>query len=95
MLIDQANPEVVRAAVEQYAVLIYVEQTSGTRTNKTRNQLLQSLAPADLLAPKSNGTEGKRIGRSHPHIGRSCSQAMSRTTRKNFSHEKSPVNTQV
>jgi hypothetical protein len=50
MLIDQANPEIVRAAVEQFAVLIYVEQTSATKTNKTRNLLLQSLAPADLLA---------------------------------------------
>lgn len=50
MLIDQANPAVVRQVVEQYETLISVEQNSGTKTNKTRNQLLQSLAPADLIA---------------------------------------------
>jgi hypothetical protein len=50
MLIDQANPEIVRQVVEQYEALLAIEKTSATRTNKTRNQLLQSLEPAELVA---------------------------------------------
>ncbi len=50
MLIDQANQETVRQSVEQYDALLTLELTSGTKTNKTRNQLLQSLSPADLVA---------------------------------------------
>jgi hypothetical protein len=50
MLIDQANPEVVREVVEQYAALVEVSRTTATATNKTRNQLLQSLGPAELIA---------------------------------------------
>jgi hypothetical protein len=50
MLIDKANPEIVRQVVEQYEALLAIEKTSATKTNKTRNQLIQSLAPAELVA---------------------------------------------
>jgi hypothetical protein len=50
MLINSANPSTVADAVEQYEALVAVERVTATKTNKTRNALLQSLAPADLLA---------------------------------------------
>jgi hypothetical protein len=50
MLINQANPAVVSQAVEQYEALLTIEKTSATKTNRTRNALLQSLEPADLIA---------------------------------------------
>lgn len=50
MLIDQANTQLVQQAVEQFEALLTIERTSGTKTNRTRNQLLQSLTPADLVA---------------------------------------------
>jgi hypothetical protein len=50
MLIDQANPQVVQRVVEQFDALLTIEKTSGTKTNRTRNQVRQSLEPADLVA---------------------------------------------
>jgi len=50
MLIDQANQQVVQKALEQFEGLLTIERTSGTKTNRTRNQLLQSLEPAELVA---------------------------------------------
>jgi hypothetical protein len=50
MLIDDANPKTVRDVVEQYETLLWIERNTPNRTNKTRNQLLQHLEPADLVA---------------------------------------------
>jgi hypothetical protein len=50
MLIDDANPKIVRDVVEQYETLLWIERNTPNRTNKTRNQLLQHLEPADLVA---------------------------------------------
>ena len=50
MLINQSNPQVVQKSVEQYEALLAVEKISGTKTTRTRNQLLQSLEPAELIA---------------------------------------------
>ena len=50
MLIDNADPKVVRDTIEQYETLLWIERNTPNRTNKTRNQLLQHLEPADLVA---------------------------------------------
>jgi len=50
MLIDNADPKVVRDTVEQFETLLWIERNTPNRTNKTRNQLLQHLEPADLVA---------------------------------------------
>jgi hypothetical protein len=63
MLIDQANTQVVQQTVEQFEALFLIEQTSGTKTNKTRNALLQSLAPADLVAVSVELKKRGLIGR--------------------------------
>ena len=50
MLVDQADPQVVARAVEQYEALVTIARTTPTMTHKTRYQLLQSLPPAELIA---------------------------------------------
>ena len=59
MLIDAANPGIVRKTLEQFESLLTLEYATGTKTNKTRNQLLQSLQPAELVAVS---VELKRLG---------------------------------
>jgi hypothetical protein len=50
MLIDQANSQIVNDTLEQFTALVTIERLTGTKTTRTRNQLLQSLESAELLA---------------------------------------------
>jgi hypothetical protein len=50
MLINQADSKVVSASVEQFEALYAIQQLTGTRTTRARNELLQSLNSADLVA---------------------------------------------
>jgi hypothetical protein len=50
MLIDEANQSTVARVIEAYTAALAVEKTTGSRTTRTRNDLLQSLNSADFLA---------------------------------------------
>lgn len=50
MLIDEASPEVVARAIEQYEALVAIEQLTPNKTNRARNDLIRSLPHAELIA---------------------------------------------
>jgi hypothetical protein len=50
MLIDHANPQIVKDTLEQFEALLWIEKNTPNKTCRTRNQLLQHLGPAELVA---------------------------------------------
>jgi hypothetical protein len=50
MLINQADPKQVSAAIEQFEALVAIEKLTHTKTTRARNDLLQSLASPELVA---------------------------------------------
>jgi hypothetical protein len=44
------NETTVRNAVTQWESLWQLEQSTGTKTNRSRNAILQSLSDSDLIA---------------------------------------------
>jgi hypothetical protein len=50
MLIDEADPQIVQRAIEQYEALLAIEKLTPNKTNRSRNELLRSLPAAELIA---------------------------------------------
>lgn len=50
MTLPLPNETTVRNAVTQWESLWQLEQTTGTKTNRSRNAILQSLSDSDLIA---------------------------------------------
>jgi hypothetical protein len=56
---DQPNLSTVVEAYKKYRALLELEKTSGTRTTRARNTLLQSLSDPDLMEIALKIKEGR------------------------------------